>query len=173
MDKGYCPSCAATKREAKVIEDEPVKNISGKTEEKAEVTISPDEEIKVSEIEEIKKANKVWAARLKTAYSVCTKLALAGVLDDSEEVDNYVDNWMENGLTAKSMKIQGTLMLRSASNAQKRVSTSNAETSNTRTGEVNSVSTNPIFVANTNTGVNEIHDMKQAIESILMERFKQ
>ena len=116
----------------------------------------------------IDRNSEVFQARLKTAYAVATQLALAKIIEGNE-VDDQVNLWINDGLSAKAMKTQGALMLRSASNASERIAATAAQRTNVRTASVNSVSTNPSFVSTTPS--NSMGDLQEALHSIFMERY--
>jgi hypothetical protein len=64
--------------------------------------------------------------RVKAAYQINTQLAIHGAIRP-EEIDSYVETWLEGGLTVKAMVQTGQLVLRTATNAQKLVSAASAE----------------------------------------------
>ncbi len=66
------------------------------------------------------KEAQIYRSRLKTAYAVSTRLALAGAIEVSD-VENNVDLWMSDGLSARSMLNQGATMLRVTQSASERV----------------------------------------------------
>ena len=82
-------------------------------------------------------------ARLKTAYSYSTKLALAGIIT-TEEVDSYAEQMLNDGLKADSMIRQTKLLLKSAQSSSERIAAAAAERS-TRTASNIGISTTPAF----------------------------
>jgi hypothetical protein len=82
-------------------------------------------------------------ARLKTAYSCSTKLALAGIIT-TEEVDSYADQMLNDGLKADSMIRQTKLLLKSAQTSSERIAAASAERT-TRTASNIGISTTPAF----------------------------
>ena len=82
-------------------------------------------------------------ARLKTAYSCSTKLALAGIIT-TEEVDSYAEQMLNDGLKADSMIRQTKLLLKSAQSSSERIAAAAAERS-TRTASNIGISTTPEF----------------------------
>jgi hypothetical protein len=82
-------------------------------------------------------------ARLKTAYSCSTKLALAGIIT-TEEVDSYAEQMLNDGLKADSMIRQTKLLLKSAQSSSERIAAAAAERS-TRTASNTGISTTPAF----------------------------
>jgi len=118
--------------------------------------------------ESSRKAMALFHARVKTAYSVSYKLALAGVLEPNE-VDSNVDMWLSDNLSPATMASQGKLMLKSASSAAERVASSFSEGRNVRTANV---SLNPgAFAANSQA--NEApNDLREALRSILMPKYE-
>jgi len=133
-EEGYCPSCAAnvtvaqsgtniTVNEASEKEDEVVKY---KNNDLTEVKPMKDKEAKAS------KDFDLAMSRVKTAYAVSTKLALAGIIS-ADEVDQNVELWLSEGLTNNAMLQQGHLMLRAAQSSAQRVAAAAAEKMNKRT----------------------------------------
>jgi hypothetical protein len=82
-------------------------------------------------------------ARLKTAYSCSTKLALAGIIT-TDEVDSYAEQMLHDGLKADSMIRQTKLLLKSAQSSSERIAAAAAERS-TRTASNTGISTTPAF----------------------------
>lgn len=156
-EDGYCPSCAATVKTAKTEDKEDT--------EAATLDMKQDEidDVKVSEEEDkATKEAEVFKARLKTAYAVSTQMALANVIS-ADEVNDNVEMWMNDGMSCKSMKVQGKLFIRSASasNATQRVATASTEKYAPR--EV-VASVNPSFVSNANYDTKL--DLNQALKGI-------
>ena len=110
------------------------------------------------------KEAEVFRARLKTAYSVSTRLALAGVIHP-QEVDGNVDMWIDGGLSTKTMLTQGTIMLRSSQNATERVASAAADRMNVRTASSQiGLSTNPAFSGS--TGNSAPLDLQTALKGL-------
>jgi len=81
-------------------------------EDKAENKLHVDDLVIEAE-EKMAKEAELYKARLKTAYSMTTKLATAGILP-AHEADSLVEGWLQDGLTVKAMIKQTQLMLNSA-----------------------------------------------------------
>jgi hypothetical protein len=158
FSQGYCPSCAATTQrtsqtEINIKADENEKCDEGKTDDgetertkgRFDGTEMPQKDRDTNKGFDGKKEAEVFKARLRTAYSVSTRLAFAGILT-ADEVEENVETWMTGGLSAKTMLTQGGLWLKSATNATDRVVAAAAGRMNTRTASTNvGVSTNPAF----------------------------
>lgn len=63
----------------------------------------------------LEKESQVKEARIKTAYRNWSKLAAMGLVDVNE-IDNYVNEWLNEGLTVNAMNSQAELLSRTASN---------------------------------------------------------
>ena len=110
------------------------------------------------------KEAELFRARMKTAFSVSTRLALAGVIHSSE-VDGNVEMWMDGGLSAQTMLTQGSIMLRSAQSASERVAAAGAEKINVRTASSHiGLSTNPAF--SVSTGNSAPLDLQTALKGL-------
>jgi hypothetical protein len=87
----------------------------------------------------------IETARIKTAYSCSSKLAVAGVIT-FEEVDSYAEQMLTDNLKADSMIRQTKLLLKSAQSATERVAAAAAERmGSVRTASNLGISTSPAF----------------------------
>jgi hypothetical protein len=87
----------------------------------------------------------VETARIKTAYSCSSKLAVAGVIT-FDEVDSYAEQMLTDNLKADSMIRQTKLLLKSAQSATERVAAAAAERmGSVRTASNLGISTSPAF----------------------------
>lgn len=135
-------------------------------------TIDPnniDSKFSSDDEEKSKKEAEVYKARLKTAFAAAAQLALANVIG-ADEVNDQVELWMNDGMSARSIKAQSAVMLRCAQNSTQRVVSAATNESSVRTASAGRISTNPTFVVS-NTTTNS--DLKDTIQSILMERFEE
>lgn len=178
-NEGYCPVCAGT-TVGKTVEAESGLTIEIDAKKETEEAKGTNPSVKQEngdgfarkpheDDESSRKSMNLFQARMKTAYSVSYRLALAGVID-AEEVDQNVDMWLNDGLSPATMVSQGKMMLKSASSAAERVASRYSENRNVRTA---SVSCNPgaFITANsqTNTAPN---DLREALQSILMPKYE-
>jgi hypothetical protein len=91
-------------------------------------------------------SNQLDTARIKTAYSCSSKLALAGIIETSE-IDDYADQMLNDNLKADAMIRQTKLLLKSAQASSERVAAAAAERMNVRTASTNGISTSPAFTS--------------------------
>lgn len=96
--------------------------------------------------------------RTRIAYAVATRLVTAGALGE-DEVENQVESWLNNNLTAQAMLEMGTLIMRTA-NANARVTAATTKAGNTRTA---GASINPTF---TNPDNSAAKDVRSALASM-------
>lgn len=173
--EGYCPVCAGvgvgktveadteiTIESAKEGDEAKGTNPSVKQENGDGFTRKPHDD------DESRKSTALYHARLKTAYSVSYKLALANVIE-ANDVDANAEMWLADNLSPATMVAQGKLMLKSASSAAERVATSYSDNRNVRTANV---SLNPgafIPAATQNSAPN---DLREALRSILMPKYE-
>lgn len=99
---------------------------------------TPTDQVKLMASSDIEKA------RIKTAFSCSSKLALAGIID-AAEVDAYADQMLNDNLKADAMIRQTKLLLKSAQASSERVAAAAAERMNTRTASTLGISTSPAF----------------------------
>lgn len=171
--EGYCPVCAGvgvgktveadteiTIESAKDCEEPKGKNL--KQENGDGFARKPHED------DESRKSAALYQARLKTAYSVSYKLALANVIE-ANDVDANAEMWMADNLSPATMVAQGKLMLKSASSAAERVASSYSENNNVRTANV---SLNPGAFTTAATQNSAPNDLREALRSILMPKFE-
>lgn len=100
-------------------------------------------------------------ARIKTAYSCSSKLALAGIIE-ANEVDAYTEQMLSDNLKADAMVRQTKLLLRSAQASSERVATAAAERM-TRTASSHGISTSPAFSGSSITN-NAALDIQAALK---------
>jgi hypothetical protein len=190
LDEEYCPQCATTRQAQVVDPDAEACNMTRAEDDDDPDVKAADLPPAVQEVpdiinrqdfsdidkkmeglpektEIIEKGAELFRARIKTAYAVATQLALAKVIEQGE-VDDQVKLWMDDGLSAKAMKTTGALMLRSAANGAERIAATAVNKANIRTA---SATVNPSFVASSATN-GTVTDLKDALQSIFMERFK-
>jgi len=106
----------------------------------------------------------VDTARIKTAFSCASKLALAGVIA-SEEVDSYAEQMLNDNLKADSMIRQTKLLLKSAQTATERVAAAAAERmGSVRTASNLGISTSPAFSGGQTTNNNAALDIQAALK---------
>jgi hypothetical protein len=159
-----CPHCT---RKAEKKDNE-------KTVEAAEVPTSPTGDINVTDLTTTGDAVKtldtvgkalvdgvetikasVDSARIKAAYSCSTKLALAGIIN-SNEVDQYADQMLNDNLRADAMIRQTQLLLRSAQTSAERLASAAAEKLNVRTASSMGISTSPALSGSANSAALDI-----------------
>lgn len=117
------------------------------------VNISSNDNAKVAQIE---------TARIKTAFSCSSKLALAGVIEVGE-VDAYAEQMLNDNLKADAMIRQTKLLLRSAQASTERVAAAAAEKMNVRTASTLGISTSPAISGNSITN-NAALDIQAALK---------
>lgn len=83
-----------------------------------------------SKEEELKKEAELQKARVKTAYSMVTKLVIAGILPANES-ESYADGMLSDGLTVGAMIKQTKLMLGTATANAERTAGSQAKANRT------------------------------------------
>ena len=106
----------------------------------------------------------VDTARIKTAFSCASKLALAGVIN-SEEVDSYAEQMLNDNLKADSMIRQTKLLLKSAQTATERVAAAAAERmGSVRTASNLGISTSPAFSGGQTTHNSAALDIQSALK---------
>ena len=110
------------------------------------------------------KPASIDTARIKTAFSCASKLALAGVIN-SEEVDSYAEQMLNDNLKADSMIRQTKLLLKSAQTATERVAAAAAERmGSVRTASNLGVSTSPAFSGGQTTNNSAALDIQGALK---------
>lgn len=85
-------------------------------------------------------------ARIKTAYSCSSKLALAGIIESSD-IDSYAEQMLNDELKADAMIRQTKLLLSAAQASTERVAAAAAERMSVRTASSNGISTSPAFTS--------------------------
>ena len=134
MDTADCPKCHGT---GKVDEDE-----ADDMEKNAIDTVK----LPSNQIRNLQFAS-VDTARIKTAYSCSSKLAVAGIIDSSE-IDSYAEQMLNDDLKADAMIRQTKLLLKSAQSTSERVAAAAAEKmNNVRTASTMGISTSPAFTS--------------------------
>ena len=135
MDSASCPECEDHKDDKKEDKDTEAGMIDVKN-PATKVTISSDDSKKVIALE---------TARIKTAFSCSSKLAVAGIID-ANEMDSYADQMLNDGLKADAMIRQTKLLLKSSQTNTERVAAAAAERMNSvRTASTMGISTSPAF----------------------------
>ena len=86
----------------------------------------------------------VEKARIKTAFSCSSKLALAGIIENND-VDSYAEQMLNDNLKADAMIRQTKLLLSAAQASGERIAAAAAERMSTRTASVKGISTSPAF----------------------------
>ena len=97
----------------------------------------------------------VDSERIKAAYSCSTKLALAGIIN-SNEVDQYADQMLNDNLRADAMIRQTQLLLRSAQTSAERIAAASSEKLNVRTASSMGISTSPALSGSANSAALDI-----------------
>jgi len=93
---------------------------------------------------DIKTSASLDTARIKTAYSCSSKLALAGIIESSD-IDSYAEQMLNDDLKADAMIRQTKLLLSAAQASTERVAAAAAERMSVRTASANGISTSPAF----------------------------
>jgi hypothetical protein len=131
MAEAECPKCAGMDKDGEDEEDV----------EEAMTTINvPRNEL------QLKVSNtQLETARIKTAYSCSSKLAIAGIIETAE-VDSYAEQMLNDNLKADAMIRQTKLLLKSAQASSERVAAAAAERmNNVKTASTMGISTSPAF----------------------------
>lgn len=127
METASCPHCDGEEKEATTV-SLPMTGVNVPPGQKITVQASLD------------------TARIKTAYSCSSKLALAGIIETSE-VDSYAEQMLNDDLKADAMIRQTKLLLKSAQASSERVAAAAAERMSVRTASTNGISTSPAFTS--------------------------
>jgi len=134
MDSASCPKC----------ED----HEDGENEEKdtkANMTFDVRNQKVTTSSDDSKKVIALETARIKTAFSCSSKLAVAGIID-ANEMDSYADQMLNDGLKADAMIRQTKLLLKSSQTNTERVAAAAADRMNSvRTASTMGISTSPAF----------------------------
>lgn len=138
-----CPSCDDEKKATTLNVKDP----------SSVVNIASIENAKVAQIE---------TARIKTAFSCSSKLALAGVIEVGE-VDAYAEQMLNDNLKADAMIRQTKLLLKSAQASTERVAAAAAEKMSVRTASTLGISTSPAISGNSITN-NAALDIQAALK---------
>ena len=93
---------------------------------------------------DVKVSASLETARIKTAYSCSSKLALAGIIESSD-IDSYAEQMLNDELKADAMIRQTKLLLSAAQASTERVAAAAAERMSIRTASTNGISTSPAF----------------------------
>ena len=93
---------------------------------------------------DVKTSTSLDTARIKTAYSCSSKLALAGIIESSD-IDSYAEQMLNDELKADAMIRQTKLLLSAAQASTERVAAAAAERMSVRTASTNGISTSPAF----------------------------
>lgn len=111
------------------------------------------------------KVSSLETARIKTAYSCSSKLALAGIIE-SAEIDSYAEQMLNDELKADAMIRQTKLLLSAAQASTERVAAAAAERMSVRTASTNGISTSPAF-----NGSPVVNSAAQDIQKLLKDAF--
>jgi hypothetical protein len=130
MDTAECSSCAKMEKEAS--DKEAAKFDVRK------VTPEPTDKFQMQTMANVEKA------RIKTAFSCSSKLALAGIIENND-VDSYAEQMLNDNLKADAMIRQTKLLLSAAQASGERIAAAAAERMSTRTASVKGISTSPAF----------------------------
>jgi hypothetical protein len=115
------------------------------------------EEVKeATEIAQLEKAAQVKEARIKVAFDIWSRLAMNGVVEIND-VAEYANGWIEEGLSTKAMINQGDVMLKTAANAMRKTAS--------KTESSNALATTPAFTS-FNTGKPQAMDLKSALSGL-------
>jgi hypothetical protein len=174
-DDGYCPACRALGKQASDDNVDEGKTDNGEDKKRRQHQFDGTEmpqsaRDKDHPFEEgdpnagSDRAAEVFKARIKTAYSVSYKLALAGLLE-ANEIDTNVEDYMNSGMSASTMLKQGGMWLRSAQNATQRVLAAHADKQNVRTAS-NGLATNPSFQASSTSVSPAVMDLHTALQGL-------
>lgn len=179
-NEGYCPVCAGV-TVGKTVEAESGVTIEIDAKKETEDAKGTNPSVKQEngdgfarkpheDDESSRKAMQLFQARLKTAYSVSSRLAMAGVIG-ADEIDENVEMWLGDGLSSATMVSQGKLMLKSASSAAERVASSYSDNRNVRTSNV-SLNPGAFITASSQQANNAPNDLREALRSILMPKYE-
>jgi len=128
MDTAECPKCGGDK------DKEAATTVDLRT-----------QKMTLSSSDDAKKVVALETARIKTAFSCSSKLAVAGIID-ANEIDSYADQMLNDGLKADAMIRQTKLLLKSSQTNTERVAAAAAERmNNVRTASTMGISTSPAF----------------------------
>ena len=112
---------------------------------KEETDVESDVQVKpMGQYVDIKTSAALDTARIKTAYSCSSKLALAGIIESSD-IDSYAEQMLNDELKADAMIRQTKLLLSAAQASTERVAAAAAERMSVRTASTNGISTSPAF----------------------------
>jgi hypothetical protein len=112
---------------------------------KEETEVESDVQVKpMGQYVDIKTSAALDTARIKTAYSCSSKLALAGIIESSD-IDSYAEQMLNDELKADAMIRQTKLLLSAAQASTERVAAAAAERMSVRTASTNGISTSPAF----------------------------
>jgi hypothetical protein len=141
-----CTTCGHTmemSEEEMNSEDTKCPGCEGKEEEDVEavtdITTQPGGQLKMH-------VSSLDTARIKTAYSCSSKLALAGIIESSD-IDSYAEQMLNDELKADAMIRQTKLLLSAAQASTERVAAAAAERMSVRTASSNGISTSPAFTS--------------------------
>jgi hypothetical protein len=133
MNTAECPQCSKTGEVDKEDDDTDVEAM--------------DLQMPMRNINKMTLSNNLETARIKTAFSCSSKLALAGIIDSSE-IDSYAEQMLNDDLKADAMIRQTKLLLKSAQASSERVAAAAAERmGSTRTASTMGISTSPAFTS--------------------------
>lgn len=131
-------------------------DVQVKTPQKVETSVSPEDMKPVSSSEDAIKQAELYKARVKTAYAMSGKLAVAELLP-AEEMDAYAEGMLNDGLTVTAMIKQTKILLNTAANNAEKLAAS--QNGNVRTASKNGIGYNPTVRANADlSGARDIQD---------------
>ena len=158
-NEGYCPSCAA----------KPSVTASKEKEAEVKVEVTAEDEAKGlthdvdQRVEKVQKEAAVKEARLKTAFASAYTLAADGLLENNE-IEEYAQHLLDQGLTVSAMQTTTLLMRRNAhTNAVKTASNNAAAPSSTRVATAG-LSTSPQFISA--GAAPQVHDLQDRLRGI-------
>jgi hypothetical protein len=132
MDSASCPKCEDHEGDEKEEKDT-----------KANMTFDVRNQKVTTSSDDSKKVIALETARIKTAFSCSSKLAVAGIID-ANEIDSYADQMLNDGLKTDAMIRQTKLLLKSSQTNTERVVAAAAERmQNVRTASTMGISTSP------------------------------
>jgi hypothetical protein len=138
MESAECPKCHGTGKADDDMDDDDSDKEAVNLKITNPAAIAPGATVTLS-------STQLETARIKTAYSCSSKLALAGIIETSE-IDSYADQMLNDNLKADAMIRQTKLLLKSAQASSERVAAAAAERMNSvKTASTMGISTSPAF----------------------------
>jgi hypothetical protein len=106
---------------------------------------------------------ELYKARIKTAYSVASQLAVAGLIP-SEDVDGQVQWFVSDGMSPEGMRHYGHVMLRGAQAYSEKVASTVSGKHNVRVASNIGISTTPGLTFSRKKDNNAPFDLQRALE---------